>query len=90
MRVSETNEVLSAHSRRAILAAGLGGLGAVVASAVMAPARVLAATGDPVLAGHSTSADTETDLTSTAVNFGGYGPASSSSDAVQVSRDRSG
>lgn len=67
--VRDSSDRTSTRSRRSILAAGLGGLGAVVANTIVTPAGARAATGDPVLAGHANSADTETELTSSAVNF---------------------
>ncbi len=62
-------EMQSARSRRALLAAALGGLGAVVANAMASPSVTRAVTGDPVLAGKSNTADAETSLEGSSVNY---------------------
>ncbi|HEX2754021.1 MAG TPA: hypothetical protein VHM48_01085 [Candidatus Limnocylindrales bacterium] len=62
-------DIANRRSRRAVLA---GAFGAVVGAAVgrlAQPPSVRAATGDPVLAGQANTANTETDLTSTDVNY---------------------
>jgi hypothetical protein len=50
------------RSRRAVLAAGLGGLGASVLHALGRPAPAAAATGDPITAGQQTTATLRTTL----------------------------
>jgi hypothetical protein len=50
------------RSRRAVLAAALGGLGAIVASRLTTPDAARAANGDPVLAGTANTSTAETSL----------------------------
>ena len=53
------------RTRRALLAAGLGGVAAVVASALGRPAPTRAANGDPVLAGQANTATAATSISNT-------------------------
>lgn len=59
------------RTRRAILAAGLGGLAATVLTAVGRPSPVAAANGDPILAGSPNAATASTVLTQTSAGFDG-------------------
>ncbi|HEX2221958.1 MAG TPA: hypothetical protein VHK06_05485 [Candidatus Limnocylindria bacterium] len=55
-------DVRTSHTRRALLAGALGGAAALAARALGRPVRTAAATGDPVIAGQSNTADATTIL----------------------------
>lgn len=62
-------ETTTPRSRRALLAAGLGAIGATVASALGRPAGVRAADGEPVLLGTANTASAPTTITSLETTF---------------------
>lgn len=70
----------SPRTRRNLLAAGLGGLAATVATAIGRPNGVSAANGDPVLAGQANSATAPTSLTNATGNQVGLGVTSGATD----------
>jgi hypothetical protein len=79
------------RSRRAVLAAALGGLGAVIASRIATPSAVSAADTDPVLVGGSFTGTTATTITTAATanaivghSLDGVGLWGASDDAVPV------
>jgi hypothetical protein len=61
-------ETSAPRSRRAVLAAALGGLGAVIASRIATPSAVNAAAGDPITVDNSVSGAATTALASTGAN----------------------
>jgi hypothetical protein len=61
-------ETSAPRSRRAVLAAALGGVGAVIASRIATPSAVSAADNDPVLIGVANAGTLTTALASTAAN----------------------
>jgi hypothetical protein len=64
-------EQVTSRSRRQMLAAAVGGIGALVATAVHRPSRVSADTGDNLILGNDNTADTVTRLTTTDPVVGG-------------------
>jgi hypothetical protein len=62
------SDIQPTRSRRAILAAGLGGLAAFAANALGRPLPARAVNGDPILAGTAEDATAETRITSSATN----------------------
>src|SRR2546422_9120687 len=61
-------ETSTPRSRRAVLAAALGGLGAVIASRIATPDAARAATNDPVLVDNAVAGTATTALASTGAN----------------------
>ena len=84
-------ETSTPRSRRAVLAAALGGLGAVIASRIVTPSAVNAADTDPVLVGGTFTGSTVTTITTAATataiaghSVDGTGLLGASDDAVGV------